>query len=115
MDGSKSNPMSGAQKRKLKRQKEEELSKLPKLDLFIRKSKDTDHSDTTSTSGVARTEVTEPLSKELSVSVGVIPDTINPEQVRTDNTDDAAVITSDIQVVGLKGPIDHFCIRAYKS
>jgi hypothetical protein len=43
MDGSKSNPMSGAQKRKLKRQKEEELSKLPKLDLFIRKSKDTDH------------------------------------------------------------------------
>ena len=42
MDGSKSNSMSGAQKRKLKRQREEKLNTQPKLDFFVSKSKDTD-------------------------------------------------------------------------
>jgi hypothetical protein len=97
-----SNPMSGAQKRKLKRKKEAELGKLPKLDLFVRRSKDTDNADTASTSGIARLEVTEPLDKEQSVDVGVTPEKIiNVEKVGTDDTNDAA-ITSDLGHIYIK-------------
>ena len=92
------------ERRKENFKKEDELKKLPKLDIFVRKSKDTDiaaaENDTgrASTSNFSEklpsdlidTEVTEPPVKEISVDVGATPDTIT--EIRTDDT----TVTSDI-------------------